>query len=182
MSRKWHIVAFLWGFAEATLFFIVPDVLLTFLVVRFGWRAAVMPMLFCLGGAVLGGAGMYVASTHSFEVMRAVVDAVPLIPSEMISRVIAEMQGAWLPNMLIGSLSGIPYKIYALAAAGADISLVPFLMGSAMVRPIRWIIVMAVAAGIAASLARAGWHRTILWVWAVMWGAFYLFYAAVMSV
>jgi len=74
INRFWHLAAFLWGFAEATLFFIVPDVLLTLLAVRFGWRRAIMPLLFCLSGAVVGGAVFFGASAHSFEEMRAVLN------------------------------------------------------------------------------------------------------------
>jgi len=181
INRFWHLAAFLWGFAEATLFFIVPDVLLTLLAVQFGWRRAIMPLLFCLSGAVVGGAVFFGASAHSFEEMRAVLNLVPLVPSEMIARVIGEIESAWFSSMLIGSLSGIPYKVYAFAAAGTDISLGLFLLASALVRPIRWILIIAIAAGIAACLVRAGLHRIIPWIWAAMWIAFYIFYAAVMN-
>jgi hypothetical protein len=53
-----NAIAILWGFAEATLFFIVPDVWLTAIAV---WipRKAWMACLFALLGALAGGALMY---------------------------------------------------------------------------------------------------------------------------
>jgi len=53
-----NAIAALWGFAEATLFFIVPDVWLTVIAV---WspRKAAMACLFALLGALAGGALMY---------------------------------------------------------------------------------------------------------------------------
>ena len=70
----WFAIAAAWGLAEATLFFIVPDVLLTWLAgfrPRLVWRAVAA----CLGGALLGGLLMYLAAADSPERMRALLDA-----------------------------------------------------------------------------------------------------------
>jgi membrane protein YqaA with SNARE-associated domain len=50
--------AALWGFAEATLFFIVPDVLLSIIAVRRGRRPAWIAMAWTIAGAIAGGALM----------------------------------------------------------------------------------------------------------------------------
>ena len=52
-------IALAWGFAEATLFFIVVDVLITYVTVYFGMRRGVETVFFATIGAVAGGAAMY---------------------------------------------------------------------------------------------------------------------------
>src|SRR5436190_634460 len=47
-----------WGFAEATLFFIVPDVLIT-LIALFSFKKSALAMLLATLGAVVGGALMF---------------------------------------------------------------------------------------------------------------------------
>ena len=51
--------AFAWGFAEATLFFVVPDVWLTLIAVRRGLRPALVACGWALAGALAGGLAMY---------------------------------------------------------------------------------------------------------------------------
>jgi len=181
ISQIWLITAFIWGFAEATLFFIVPDFLLTLAAIKLGWRKALLLILYCLSGALFGGAVMYGLAVFDVESARSIVDHVPLIQSEMIQRVAAEMQGQWLWDMFVGALTGTPYKVYAIAAPGADVSLAMFLLGSVVVRPFRWILTLLLAAGISATLGKAGLGRFVLPLWAAMWIAFYIFYYAILS-
>jgi membrane protein YqaA with SNARE-associated domain len=58
------LIAFIWGLAEATLFFIVPDVYLGF-VALFDWRRALRALAAPIAGAVLGGALMYALAAYS---------------------------------------------------------------------------------------------------------------------
>ncbi len=48
------LTSLIWGFAEATFFFIVPDVLLTLIALK-NWRLATRACLWSLGGALIGG-------------------------------------------------------------------------------------------------------------------------------
>jgi hypothetical protein len=50
----WLVAAAVWGLAEATLFFVVPDVLLTWLA-AFRPRVACKAVVACLAGALAGG-------------------------------------------------------------------------------------------------------------------------------
>jgi len=81
ISQIWLITAFIWGFAEATLFFIVPDFLLTLAAIKLGWRKALLLILYCLSGALFGGAVMYGLAVFDVESARSIVDHVPLIQS-----------------------------------------------------------------------------------------------------
>ena len=53
------LIAGIWGFAEATLFFIVPDVWLTLIAVRRGLVPALAACGWALAGALAGGLAMY---------------------------------------------------------------------------------------------------------------------------
>jgi len=60
----WLAAAAAWGLAEATLFFIVPDVLLSWLA-AFRPRVAWPAVLTCLVGALAGGVIMYLAAADA---------------------------------------------------------------------------------------------------------------------
>ena len=53
------IFAAVWGFAEATFFFFIPDILLTYIAFRHGVRKASVATLYAVLGAVFGGMLMY---------------------------------------------------------------------------------------------------------------------------
>src|SRR5690554_874396 len=82
-SRLAVFVAGLWGFAEATLFFIVPDVFLTFLGIRrLSW--AVRASFGALIGALIGGTLMCLLAPGQTSVMRSLLEAVPGIAPVLI--------------------------------------------------------------------------------------------------
>lgn len=65
------LMAGIWGFAEATFFFIIPDVILT-LIAMHGLRRGMTACLIALFGAMLGGIVIYFAATYDFaEIGRA---------------------------------------------------------------------------------------------------------------
>ena len=181
ISARWRIVAFVWGFAEATLFFTVPDVLLTLAAIRIGWRQGLRLVGIVLLGALLGGAAMYGFAAHDFETARITVDSVPLIPAEMIERGGVEMRGEWLWNMIVGAMTGTPYKVYAINAPAAGVGLWAFLAGSVLARSVRWVLTLAFAALVFRALESAGLSKVAVPLWAGMWIAFYAFYYVFMS-
>src|SRR5260221_4366767 len=67
-----------WGFAEATLFFIVPDVLLT-LVALFSFRRSAQLMACILVGAVAGGSAMFLVCVKNPPPAKAMVLPGPLV-------------------------------------------------------------------------------------------------------
>src|SRR6476619_4120845 len=72
-------IGFLWGFAEATLFFIIPDALLG-AVALFAPRAAPRVLACTLVGALAGGALTYgVASGLQPSRSKALLDGVPTV-------------------------------------------------------------------------------------------------------
>lgn len=122
MMRWWIVGAFVWGFAEATFFFIVPDLLLTASVVAFGFAYAFRFAVFAAIGAVIGGLAMYWWGAHDIAAALGLLRSVPLIADDLLGRVAAEMNAAYWPvNLSLGALTGAPFKIYAVEAGNLGI-------------------------------------------------------------
>jgi len=173
-------VGLLWGFAEATLFFIVPDVLLG-AVALFAPRAAPRLLAFTLAGALAGGALTYgVANELRPSQSEAVLDGVPTVKDSAIHRVEREMRDDGPRSIVYGPLRmGTPYKLYARAAAVEDEAFSSFFLWSIPGRLERMLPVTLVAA-LVGFLAR-GWiarrPRAILVSYGALWLAVYVVYA-----
>jgi len=121
------LAAFLWGLGEATFFFVIPDVLLSFVAIL-AW------------------------------------------PRPRISR------RGWL-SMLRGSVSGTPYKLYALESPKFT-SQPEFLLATPPASAVRFLLLWAGFGGAASGLkTRRGWPFSRLFkVHATLWIASYAFY------
>lgn len=170
-------VALLWGFAEATLFFIVPDVWLT-LLARERLRPALIASLYSLAGALAGGSLMYLWGRGEPQAARAVLELIPAIGPAMIERVRDELSGEGVLAVLLGPLSGTPYKIYATQAAQAGIGAGTFLLISVPARLGRFLLVTLLAHLVLRGVVRRwpGVNRV-----AVLLGGWALFYAGYFS-
>lgn len=178
-SRAALAVAFIWGLAEATVFFIVPDVLLTLLACR-ALGAALKGTVAALGGALIGGAAMYVFGRYAAEPARLLLDQVPAISATLIAAVESQIAERGLASVMLGPLKGIPYKIYAVEWGARGGSLLGFLLVSIPARYARFLL-SALAVNVIASLLKP-WTRGRAWVelslLAIFWVAFYSFYFA----
>ncbi len=169
----WIAASALWGFAEATVFFVVPDVILTFTAVRCGLRTGLIAALAASVAASIGGIGVYLLTAGGTDTL-ALFETLPAISSYMVAEVRAAMEDAtWPWLMLDGSFSGIPYKLYAASAAEAGTPLLVFALLSVPIRLVRF----ALIAG-ASALLRPLFHRWLgprlsLLPLAALWIAFY---------
>ena len=166
----------LWGFAEATLFFIIPDVLLG-AVALFAPRAAPRVLAYALVGALAGGALTYgVASELQPSRSEAVLDGVPTVNDSAIRRVKQEMHDDGARSIIYGPLRmGTPYKLYARAAAVEDETLGSFILWSIPGRLERMLPVTLLAAlvGLLARRQIAARPRTVLALYGALWLAVY---------
>ncbi len=171
-------VAALWGFAEATVFFLVPDVLLTWIALHDRGRA-IRACLAALAGALLGGALMFAWGARDPVAARALLDRVPSISRGMIERVEGEIAERGAVATVLGPLRGTPYKIYAALSGEKGEGLARFLAVSVLARLPRFLLLTLAAAGVSALLR--GWslgRKRALH--AALWGAFYGAYFALM--
>lgn len=171
-----HGIAGVWGFAEATFFFVVPDVWTSWIGLRRPKRA-VGTTFSALGGALAGGTVTYcwgrrVAADDS----RRALANVPAVTDAMISDVEQELAGSGPSSLLRGPARGVPYKLYARAAGLQRTSLPVFLAWSVPGRMIRFLAVTGAVSGISA-LGRRSFpgmsERRISSIFWLCWAAFY---------
>ncbi|MCH8316379.1 MAG: hypothetical protein IIA64_10435 [Planctomycetes bacterium] len=177
--RKWpHAVdtlACLWGFAEATIFFIVPDVLLTWIALR-GVRPALKTCGATLLGAMLGGTLMWICGSLDAVAARSVLDHIPAISPEMIASVHDDLATHGLRSMLLGSLIGTPYKIYAVYSGALGLNLFGFVVMSVPARLIRFVGLTIIVAWVAHLIGPRMSLRAKQRVHVILWFAFYVLF------
>jgi len=178
-SRPVLALAFAWGLAEATFFFIVPDVLLTLIASR-SLKPSLKASVAALLGAMAGGAMMYAFGARDPDGARVFLDNVPAISPALVTRVTGQANESGLLAVLIGPLKGIPYKIYAVEWGARGGSFIGFLLISIPARSIRFLLASLAARGIARVLQPLTDHRDIIEVsiLTLLWLAFYSFYFA----
>lgn len=105
-----------WGFAEASLFFVVPDVLLT-LIALYSFRRSIKLVACILLGALAGGTVMFYLGAKNPADAKALVLHVPFVSDAMFSKTQAGFQhdGIWTLAKAPGN--GIPYKVYCVQAS-----------------------------------------------------------------
>lgn len=179
LSRT-NVLAALWGLAEATLFFIVPDVLLSWIALR-SFKRAMWACLWALLGALIGGALIWYMGLVNADPMRAAFTSIPAINEGMLNNVRDQLQNSGLVALFVGPLIGTPYKLYALEAAQLGYGLFIFLLVSIPARLMRFVIVTIVSAAASRAMNKFVGIRTLQVLHVSVWIAFYSWYFHVMS-
>ncbi len=168
-----------WGLAEATFFFLVPDILLSRIAIR-GLAPALWASLAAVAGAVLGGIIMYLAGQGAFAATCRFLDFVPAISPKMIAEAGADVTArGFLPALLSGALSGVPYKIYAAWAGHVNVPVLWFVAASTLARAARFVTVVFLSWGAAQILSRGLSRRHLYILHAALWVIFYVWYFVV---
>ncbi|KEF43266.1 MAG: hypothetical protein ER33_00545 [Cyanobium sp. CACIAM 14] len=170
-------IAFGWGLAEGTLFFIVPDVFLTLLAL-----GPLGPLLLAWAGSILGSLA---AVLLLFRWMAAdpgavlnLIEALPGISPEMIASVTAAMAHHGLPWSPLLVTGGIPLKVYAVAAAGLQLPLASVLPWTLFARVVRIGPVLLLALAVKRLAGQSVRRHPRRWFWGVIlaWTGFYMIY------
>ena len=167
------IVAFLWGLAEATIFFIVPDLYLGF-VTLFHWRRGLLATFVAVVGAMVGGTVMYALAATNGAAINELLVQIPLISPELVRSVAEQMEGSGLLAMVSGPLKTIPYKIYAAQAGQQHLPFIPFLLFTFLARLERLLPIALASAVCGTVFKRFIQHHTALVI-----GAYGLFWVGV---
>jgi len=164
-------LAFLWGFAEGTLFFILPDVPLS-LAAMFRPRRALIHLAAIVAGALL----MFSWSARGPAASNAVAQ-VPFVTSAMFVRAEGDYRqfGIWAAS--IGPFRGIPYKVYAVEAPEHS-SLRTFLLITIPARIWRLLVVWLAFAGAGMLLRKLGCGSLAPALHALFWIVVYAVYWA----
>jgi membrane protein YqaA with SNARE-associated domain len=179
MTRKrWLAAAFAWGFAEATLFFLVPDVIVTLIAVRLGFGTGWIAAACAAFGAVVGGALIYRWAQSDAATVELVLDCVPAISVGKIGAVKYVVADNWVRATIGGGFVGTPYKLYAAAAGEQRVPLAYFLPLSFVARILRFLLTASLARGLAARLERSGFDGWSVPLLVGFWIVFYAWYLA----
>lgn len=178
-ARIDHAVAAAWGFAEATAFFVVPDVWLSRVALRHP-RRAMATTVSALGGALAGGIATYAwARRRPPADSMAALTRLPSINEQMVREAEQAMTEHGNLAVLVGPTKGVPYKIFARNTAVFELPLRPFLAWSVPARMGRFAAVPLLSAGLVRLGARL-FPQQIAWLaptgHAVFWVAFYSWY------
>jgi hypothetical protein len=175
-----NALASLWGFAEATVFFIVPDVQLSWLALRSPKRGLIA-CLFALLGALIGGSAMWMWGRFDPDAARAIFESLPAISGATIASVRQQFADSGIAGLILGPLRGTPYKIYAVEAADLGHGLAIFLAVSIPARLIRFVLVTIVAGAVSWTLRRRVSLRTVQSIHVLFWTVFYVWFFTVMA-
>jgi len=136
------VAAFVWGVAEGSFFFIVPDLIIS-LAALYAPRKALHHLLAVVAGSLVAGAALYLWAAVAPESALNAVRQIPFIPAGMFHSVSADIAalGPWA--LCKGPLSGIPYKVYAVLSPGS-IPLTLFLLVSIPARLERLLVSWAI--------------------------------------
>ncbi|MBY0312053.1 MAG: hypothetical protein K2W85_08285 [Phycisphaerales bacterium] len=173
-------LAAVWGFSEALLFFIVPDVLTTAgAVVR--PRVGLIAAASALAGALLGGWAMHTWATKDVTGAASEVLRTPGATHERLLKAERQLRDHGAAGMLLGGISFIPYKLYGIASVTQGMSLPMFLLCSTLARGVRFTATTLLAGWIAHGPLRA-WSlkkkiALHLAVWSAIYGVYFVFVA-----
>jgi membrane protein YqaA with SNARE-associated domain len=170
-----HLLAFVWGMSEAVVFFVIPDVLITRAALG-SLRAGMVATAYALAGSLLGGAISYVWGAADLDGARRVLDALPAISIGMLDHARQALASDGMIAALIGSFTGVPYKVFAVHAASANISLPVFLLASIPARAVRFVLLAMIVRALARYAVRAWTATRIHYVWASVWIVNYAIY------
>jgi len=172
------VISFLWGFLEATIFFIVPDVYLTGVVLRAGLKKIWVPLFYCLAGAIFGGALIYYFALIYPSTTLDWLDYVPGISEKLIQEVRVGISVDGLISMFGGMFQGTPYKLFAAVWGERRGELFPFLLLSLVARGLRFAvsIIITVFLGALGVKFFKDWNRWKWILYSIFWLTFYIFY------
>jgi membrane protein YqaA with SNARE-associated domain len=177
LTRAGVSIAAAWGFAEATLWFVVPDVVVgavALLAPPRWWRAATAAVV----ASLLGGLVLFAVASAAGEGTREVVAAVPGISGEMVADVGEQLDAHGGSALVRAPLSGVPYKVYVVEMADRSWNVLSFSGWSLPSRMLRIVPVAAAAALVGSRLQ--GFIRRhlglVVGAYTVGWLVLYAFY------
>lgn len=142
--HRWTLAAFLWGYCEATWFFVIPDVGLTFIALHLGWRRSLRPLAGAVLGAGLGAATIYLFRDWHWPWLWS---HLPGFLPGMLPMAGAQLQAEGASALLEGPQAGIPYRVYVWLAAAQGVSLGSILAWTPLARIPRMLVPMLIAVG-----------------------------------
>ncbi len=178
LGRAGKALAALWGLGDATIFFIVPDVWLTYVGLRHGTFAALVAGLFVTLGGFAGGMALYYFAAAEPVEARNLLLTLPAVNTDAL-REARELLARWDAIAVVGNpYSLLPFKVMALEAPAAKVQPLFFALATFFAYLSRAFLIALVAGFLGWLLRRTfGVRRMVIWA-LVFWGVMYaLFFA-----
>lgn len=173
------IASFIWGFSEATFFFIIPDVLLSYYALRNnGLKKIFLINIICITGAALGGTVIFIMSTFDHSAVIDFMLGVPAIHTYMLEHVESEMAAGTFTALVTGPLFGVPYKLFA-AFAPLYTNIFIFILFSIPARFIRFIIVSLLVYLLSHKVFKELSIKVKTLIWLFVWIVVYVIYFSI---
>ena len=168
-TRRDEVVAGAWAFAEATLFFVIPDVWLTW--VATADRATVRKLVRCvaIGTAMAATGGVFVIVAG----LGPLTELVPGITIEDLWSVQQRVRREGMISVTTAWTRGEPYKLYASACGMQGCPVGQFMAWSVVARGWRFGLTTSIAFGVARLVRMQEASRVL---WAVVWISIYTVY------
>jgi len=173
--RAFLWLAALWGLAEATLFFIVPDVLISILALR-SLRRAIIAALAAALAATMGGLLVWTCASRFPDETLQVLLSVPGISSATLETAQGLLQKGLFQGLLVGAFSGVPYKVLASEAAFASATPGALFLASSAARLPRFVLVALIAWSLSRLVGNSLSDRSKLALCFAVWLVFYTAY------
>jgi membrane protein YqaA with SNARE-associated domain len=142
----------------------------------YGWQKGLIASVLAALGAMLGGTLIYVWGQTDIASARAFFDLLPAIGHGTITRAGEDIaQPLFGLSILKGSVTGVPFKLYAAEAGAADLPLWMFLVLTPLVRLPRFFLAASLSA-LAGKVVRHASPRVTMMILFGFWVVFYAVY------
>jgi hypothetical protein len=169
LSGAWgRWLALAWGAAEASFFFLVPDMLLTWVALKAPRKVWLHLLLAVLGAAVVGSA-MFAWAARDGSGAQGFVQAVPRVVPAMFDQAQKDLQQEGAAGLMRGPARGIPYKVYAVLAPAQGVTLGNFAAMSVPARAWRMVLMVVGFAAVGWVMRRLGLTRWVVPLFATFW-------------
>lgn len=176
------VIIFLWAFLEATIFFIIPDVALTYYAIMQKSKFKIFcANLIAITGAVLGGILIYIMSIQHLNFVEWIMIKIPGIHPYMIEHVTHSLEDKSIFGLIEAPLFGVPYKLYAMMSYHEDISFIVFIVVSFFARLLRFIFTSYLAYILSHIVLKNVNRYVKLLVWLIVWTIVYWIYFSIHS-
>ncbi|QFT31291.1 hypothetical protein FIV00_12435 [Labrenzia sp. THAF82] len=172
--------AAIWGFTEATLFFIVPDVLLSSLALT-SLKKALLACIWASLAAALGGITIWLMISNYPQETKALLLWVPGISQTTFNKVGQLLSNGTYSGMVVGAFTGVPYKIFAAEAGSTNLNPVLFLLLSPLARLPRFAVIVLVTWSLSRLTRGHMSNAAMLALCLTLWILFYVFYFAMVG-
>lgn len=176
------VIIFIWAFLEAIVFFIIPDVALTYYAIMQKSKFKLLcANLIAIIGAVLDGIIVYIISIQHLHFVEIIMIKIPGIHPYMIEHVIHSLEYKGVLGLIEAPLFGVPYKLYAMMSYHEGISFIVFILVSFIARLLRFILTSYLAYVLSHIMFKNVNRYIKILLWLIVWIIVYWVYFSIHS-